>query len=359
MQLKIDWIAVNGYERVLRFEEPRLGLIGFIAIHSTQKGPALGGIRICPYASEELALKDALNLSAAMTIKCALASVPFGGGKTTIIGSPKKEKSREYLHAIGHAVNALKGLYICAEDSGICTEDIAAIHEVTCHAVGLPGEKGSGNPAPFTAFGVLRAIKATFAFLDGSDTLTGKHIAIQGVGAVGGHLAQFLFWEGARLTITDIDMEHAAKISHQYGALLVSPEQIIDTPCDLFAPCALGGVLSATHIERLRCRAVVGAANNQLPSIAEGDLLMRRSILYGPDFVANCGGVINVSFEKNKKGYNASASWEFCSSIYDRMLAIYKLAQKEHISPGRAAHVLAEKEFLNVEDPSNALTQTS
>ena len=342
MSIEISTILIEGHEKVIRFQNKNIGLTGFISIHSTLKGPALGGIRVVPYASEEEALADGLRLSQAMTTKCALAGVSFGGGKTTVIGNPKSVKSKEFLHTIGRAVDSLQGRYICAEDSGICPSDVETIHEVTPYVVGLPGEKGSGNPAIFTAWGVLRAMEATLMFLDKNSSLEGKRVAIQGTGAVGRELAQFLFWKGAKLIITDIDPKSARQVQIKYGAEVVGLEEIFEVPCDIFAPCALGGILSLNNISKLQCRAIVGAANNQLPFMHEGDLLKQMNILHAPEVVGNCGGVINVSFERSLLGYRPEASRNLTSLIYDRMLQVYDLAKAQNISPYRAALLLAD-----------------
>lgn len=336
-------LSISGYEQVLHIEEQRSGLQAMIAIHDTSLGPALGGVRIFPYQSSREALTDVLRLSRGMTYKSAVAQAGFGGGKSVIIADPRTERKKELLKAFGAAVDGLEGGYICAEDVGCSPEDVMVIRESTQYVVGLPHEKSSGNPSPFTAWGTFRGIQAVLKSLDGNDSLQGKVIAIQGMGSVGTFLADYLFWAGAHLIVSDIDPRKTEKLSAKYGATIVSPEEILYVSCDVLAPCAMGGVLHKESISRLQCRAIAGAANNQLLEEADGDRLMQRGILYAPDFVINAGGLINVSVELDKEGYSALSARRKVDQIQSELITIFALAKKKGISTQSAVNAIVEE----------------
>jgi len=342
MQLKLEDIAVEGYHRVVKVTDEASGLIGIISIHSKRLGSSLGGIRIYPYATFDEALTDALRLSKGMTYKSAMIDRGFGGGKSVIIADPKKDKTPELLHAFATAIESLNGDYIGAEDSGCSPADLKVMREVTSYLVGLDHEKSSGNPSYYTAWGTFRGIQATLKSRFGSDDVKGKTVAIQGVGSVGAILADFLFWHGAHLILSDVDAERAQKLARKYGAEAVPADEILSVECDVLAPCALGGILNETSIPKLKCAIVAGASNNQLLTPEDGVSLSQRGILYAPDYVINAGGLVNVGNELEAAGYNPKRALEGVDKIYDRLISIFNIAEKNGTSTEVAAQSLAE-----------------
>jgi leucine dehydrogenase len=342
-QVVLEEIPVPGYHRVVRARDAKRGLDAIIAIHDIRLSKAaLGGTRIYPYKTFEDALEDATRLARGMTYKSAASQCNWGGGKSVIIADPKKDKTEDLLAAFADAVNLLKGEYICAEDAGCSPEDVAVIAEHTPYAVGLPSDQSSGNPSPFTAWGVYRGIQAVMQHLFGSPSVEGKTIAIQGLGSVGARLAETLFWHGAKLVLTDIHMDRAEGLAKRFDAKLVTPDAIYEEPCDVFAPCAMGAIINTETIERLRCRAIAGAANNQLLTERDGEELRRLGILYAPDFVINSGGLINVTEETTKEGYNPRTSRNKINEIYDQLTLIFKIARENGISTQKAVMQLVE-----------------
>lgn len=341
--LVLEDVNVPGYHRVVRARDKRRGLDAIIAIHDLSLSrSALGGTRIHKYGSFEEALMDATRLAKGMTYKSASVQAGWGGGKSVINADPHTDKNEELLTAFAEAVNKLEGMYICAEDAGCSPQDIAVIAETTPYAVGLPHEKSSGNPSPFTAWGVFRGIQAVMNQLFGSDSVEGKTVAIQGLGSVGARLAELLFWHGAKLVISDIHMDRAEGLAKQFGAQFVSPDEIFEVPCDVFAPCAMGGIINGESIERLRCRAIAGAANNQLLTPRDGEELRRLGILYAPDFVINSGGLINVTEETTKEGYNPSSARQKVDGIYEQLKLIFNIAKENGISTEKAVMQLLQ-----------------
>ncbi len=342
-QLVIEEIAVPGFHKVIRARDAKSGLDAIIAIHDIRLGNvALGGTRIHAYKSFEDALEDVLRLSKGMTYKSVAAQCSWAGGKSVIIADPKKDKTDDLLISFAHAINSLKGEMICAEDSGSTPEDIATVAEHTPYAVGLPHEKSSGNPSPFTAWGVFRGIQAVMFQLFGSDSVKGRTVAIQGLGSVGSRLAELLFWHGARLVVTDTHMDRAEGLAKQFGAKLVKPEEIYDQPCDVFSPCAFGGIINPETIERLRCRAIAGATNNQLLKDSDAEELRRVGILYAIDFVINGGGLINVTQETTAEGYSPFTARNKIDGIYDQLRLIFDIASKNGISTLKSAMQLID-----------------
>ncbi len=339
--LQFEKIPVEGYEQVVKITHKSAGLTGIIAIHSSTLGPALGGIRIHPYGSFNEALEDVLRLSRGMTYKSAIAESGFGGGKGVIIADPKKHKTIELLLAFGAAVEKLGGNYICAEDAGCTTEDVKIIRRATKYVVGLPNAKSSGDPGTFTAWGVYRGIQAAAKKLFGTDSLEGRSVAIQGLGSVGSRLADILFWAGAELVLSDLDTAKVERLAHQYGARAVPADQILATECDILAPCALGGIINDKTLPFFQCRAIAGAANNQLLRDSHAVALQTRGILYAPDFVINAGGILNVTSELDEEGYNPTTPRYRVHRIYDTLLAIYEIAEKNRESTHSAALALA------------------
>lgn len=340
--LVLEEIVVEGYEKVIVATDESVGLKAIICLHNTVLGPALGGTRIYPYATFEEALEDVKRLSRGMTYKSALADCSWGGGKSVIIADPRKDKTEELLLAFGTAVNLLKGEYICAEDVGSTPEDMLTIAKATPYVVGLPHHKSSGNPSPFTAWGTFRGIQSVLKKLTGSVSLEGKKIALQGLGSVGTFLAEMLFWAGARLIVTDIDKKKVQEIVKRFSAKAVPPEEIFGVECDVFSPCAMGGIIQPKNIAKMRCKAIAGSANNQLLKDSDANLLLSRNILYAPDFVINSGGLINVSQELCPQGYDPQKARDKTDKIFDELLAIYAISEKSRISTQAAALVLGD-----------------
>lgn len=339
--LSIKKHAVNGYETVIEAENSETNLHCFIAIHNTERGPALGGVRIYPYKGEKEALEDVLRLSRAMTAKSSLAGLNLGGGKSVIIADPKRDKTPAMLRSFGEVIDSLKGTYIVAEDVGSSAEDMLVIREKTPYVVALPTERSSGDPSPFTAFGVLRGMEAAVKKMFGSPSLLGRSVAIQGLGHVGHCLAEQLFWLGAKVFIADIDDDKARLTAKKWGAKAVSPREIHRLPCDIFAPCALGGILNPGSIQELKCLAIVGSANNQLQNDDDDKLLFDRKILYAPDFIINAGGLINVSEELSPEGYSPLNAIAKIRKIYDTATTVFYRSEKERRGTGSIALELA------------------
>ncbi len=296
--MKITAIHTPDHERVVQFEDVSSGLFGYVAIHSTQLGPAAGGVRMRPYGNRSEALDDALRLSRGMTFKNAAADLPLGGGKSVIVGDPAVDKSPELMQAFGRVVQGLQGQYWTAEDMGMTPADMAQIRQETQFAAGLAdGRFASGDPSPITARGIFNAIRTTAQHRFGSADLKGKTVSVQGLGHVGHKLCEMLNDAGADLIVTDINADQVERVAEQFSAQPVAPDAIFTAKADIFAPCAIGGILNETSIPLLNVAAVVGGANNQLATDKDGKRLHQRGILYAPDFVANGGGIINVATE--------------------------------------------------------------
>lgn len=354
MGLHIKKLNIPHYEEVIEIKDSSRGLHAFIAIHDTTFGPALGGIRLLPYPTAAEALTDVLRLSKGMTYKSTLAGLPVGGGKSTIILDPAKGKTKEMFHAFGEAINYLEGRYIGAEDMNCSEEDVQTIFEVCPHILGLPGE-GTGDPARFTVRGTFVAILATAKHLWGSTCLKGKKIAIQGLGGVGSKLLDQLFWAGADLYVSDIRPEVVKSAVHQYGATAVAFEEIYDLECDIFAPCARGGILNEKSIKNLRCKAIVGAANNQLLTEEDGQRLKDRGILYAPDYLVNCGGVISVASALTPSEIHPQKVLFKTDAVFDRLLEIYKLAEQKNICTSVAADQIVEQLLQAAKEKQNVM----
>jgi len=340
--LSLKDLAIEGYERVVEVRDPACGLHAIIAIHNTKLGPALGGIRMHTYRNFEAALMDVLRLSEGMTFKSSTIQAGLGGGKSVIIGDPKTAKTPALLESFGRAINLLQGLYIGAEDSGISPEDLNHIRKKTQFLVGLDHEKSSGNPCAYTAYGTFWGIRAVAKKLFGSWDLRGKTVAIQGLGNVGILLAKILYWEGAHLIVSDIHPEKITAVVKETGAKAVDPTEILSAECDILVPCAMGAILNVDSIEKLKCKAIAGCANNQLEKTSDGDLLKAKGILYAPDFVINAGGLINVNAELSPQGYDPITPQVGLCQIYETLLDIFQLAEDKGICPRAASYALAE-----------------
>jgi leucine dehydrogenase len=292
-----DSPAFEGHEAVHAFSDEKAGLKCIIAIHSTARGPAGGGCRMWPYATTELALEDALRLSRAMSYKNAMADLELGGGKAVIIGNSRTDKTPAMFEALGRAIEAVGGRYWTAEDVGISPGDLLHARKHTRYVAGLDGHPAaSGDPSPVTADGVFRGIALCVKRALGRD-LDGVTVAIQGVGHVGGFLADRLSSAGAKLILTDINTELLAEVAARTGGKAVAPEAIFDAEAEVFAPCALGGAISAETLPRLKCKVIGGGANNQLADPGLGRAVFERGLVYAPDYVINGGGITNVAGE--------------------------------------------------------------
>ena len=321
-----------GHEQVTYISDPEVGLEAIVAIHDTTLGPSLGGTRLRPYPSEEAALTDVLRLSQAMTYKAAAAHLDLGGGKAVIIADPS-DKTDEMMRAYGRGVDWLGGRYITSVDMNTGVEDMEVIAEATDHVVGR--EDGLGDPSPVTATGVFSGIKACCEATYGTESLDGRSFVIQGIGKVGRDLATSLAEAGASVTVSDIDADKVATFADTHGLDTVGPDAVYDEPCDVFAPCAIGGVLNDDTIPRLACDIVAGGANNVLAERSHATDLMERGILYAPDYVINGGGLITVATEA-KNGTMADAI-EQAEAIGDRLAKMIKSAEEESITVLEAA----------------------
>ena len=326
------------HETVLFARDSESGYRGIIAIHSTVLGPAVGGTRFWNYASEEEAITDALRLSRGMTYKNALPGLPLGGGKSIIIGDNKTTNREALFRAHGRFVDSLGGRYITAEDVGTSPQDMEIVRQETQHVAGLLG--GSGDPSPFTARGVFRAIQAATKFRWNRDELSELTVAVQGCGHVGYHLVKMLHEAGAKLIVTDVNDENLARVVNEFGVVTVSPGEIFGVHADIFSPCALGGVINDQTITELKVQIVAGAANNQLLAEQHGEMLRERNILYVPDYVANAGGVFNGCTEL--LGWDSGLSLSKVDQIYDSVLTIFENANTQGLTTNEAANRLAE-----------------
>jgi leucine dehydrogenase len=343
--LAFNEIKIEGYERVVEIQDEHLHAI--IAIHNTVLGPALGGIRAYPYSSLDHALDDVLRLAKGMTYKAAIAETGTGGAKSVIFTDYRVPKSEEMLLTFAKAVNYFEGDYICAEDFGMGLADLEVVCKATPYAVGLSTPQSSGDPSHFTAYGGFRGIQAVCKKLWGSDSVEGRVFAIQGLGSVGMRIAHHLFWHGARLIVTDTNPTLVKQAVKDFGASAVAPDEIFNTTCDIFVPCALGAILNPHTILRLRCQAIAGLANNQLLTEKDGDALYQRGILYAPDYVINAGGAIAVSSEIAPQGFNSITARQLTDRIYDRLIKIFTLSDEKRKPPHVIANELAEHRLEN------------
>lgn len=324
--------------------DQKSGLHAIVALHNLKRGPAIGGTRFIEYDNTDLAIRDAMRLGRGMTYKAAISKLDHGGGKAVII-RPKgmTEAQRvEIFTAFGQFVDSLGGSYLTCEDSGTKVSDMNVVRKQTSHVLGFdPGAGSSGDPSPFTAFGVRRGIEAAVQFKLNRDSLKDLHVSIQGVGHVGYYLAQELHRAGARLTVTDVNKEAVDRCVAEFGAAAVAPDAIYGVACDVFAPCALGAILNDATLPQLQCKIIAGASNNQLAEDRHGVAVKAAGILYAPDYAINAGGLMNVAQEF--KGYDAEAARKKCATIYDTMLEIFERAAREDLPPNVVADKIVEE----------------
>ncbi len=331
-----------GHERVLLVSDRTSGLRAIIAIHDTTLGPAAGGCRMWPYASDEAALEDALRLSKAMTWKSALAGLPLGGGKAVIIGNSRTDKTPELLHAFGDAVQSLGGLYWTAEDVGTGVTTMRTVAERCDYVFGL-----AFDPSPWTALGAFEAMKACVEDRLGITSLDGLRVAVQGVGHVGAALVGHLTAAGAHCLVADVNGEAVDNVVRAHGAEAVDAEKIFEVDCDVFAPCALGGAVNHDTIDRLQAGIVCGVANNQLSDASIGVAIHERGITYAPDFVTNSGGMLAAaSGIFGKVDEPDGVIRERVVGIHDRVMAILDRSRREARPTADIADAMAREVVL-------------
>jgi leucine dehydrogenase len=331
-----------GHEQVVYFHNKDINLRCIVAIHSTVLGPALGGLRMWPYATEAEALTDVLRLSRGMTYKASVAGLNLGGGKAVLIGDPEKDKSEALFRSLGRFIGSLSNRYITAEDVGTTVDDMDLIYQETDRVVGVHRvHGGSGDPSPFTALGTLYGIRACLQKKFGHADVGRCSFAVQGVGSVGYHLVKLLRAEGAKVFVTDINQERVEAVVDEQRAEAVPMHQIYDVDATVFSPCAMGGIINEDTVPRLKCKIVAGGANNQLESNDCGTLLEQRGILYAPDYAINAGGLMNVAIEL--QGYNEDRARRMVETIFSIISRIFSVAERDHIPSWQAAERIAEQ----------------
>src|SRR4051794_7750744 len=339
----------SGHEQVVFCSDADSGLRAIIAVHSTALGPALGGTRFYPYASEQAAVADALRLSKAMSYKNSLAGLDLGGGKAVIIGDPRTDKTEALLRAYGRFVEALGGRYLTACDVGTYNADLDIVGRETRFAHGRSEAYGGcGDSSVLTAYGVFQGMRAAAAHCWGRPSLTGRTVAVAGVGKVGSHLTALLVEAGADVVVTDVDPGAVERLLVRFPAVraVADTAALVRTPHDVYAPCALGGALDDETVAVLPGRIICGGANNQLATPGVADQLLARGILYAPDYLVNAGGVIQVEDERH--GFSFSRAQAKASGIFDVALRVFQAADKEGVSPAAAADTLAEERMRSV-----------
>jgi leucine dehydrogenase len=342
-----ETIGQLGHEQVVFFQHQESGLRCVIAIHSTLLGPAFGGIRMWPYASEEDALRDVLRQSRGMTYKAAIAGLDVGGAKAVLLGNPETDKSEALLRALGRFIHSLGGRYIASEDVGTNADDMELIRLETPYVVGVPeANGGSGDPSRFTALGTLHGIRACLEFKYGRADLRRVSFAVQGAGQVGYHLIKLLRREGAKVFVTDIAEDRVEHVVDEFGAEAVPMSQIYDVDATVFSPCALGAVINEDTLPRLRCEIVAGGANNQLESDELGTQLEQRGILYAPDYAINAGGLMSSALEL--QGYSEARAERRVARIHAIIARILNVARERKIPTWQAAQQLAEQRLASI-----------
>ncbi|MBD2842179.1 Leu/Phe/Val dehydrogenase [Erythrobacter rubeus] len=326
------------------------GLMAIIAVHSTHLGPGAGGTRFWHYPDPKDGLRDALRLSRGMSYKNAMAGLPLGGGKAVILADDNRTKTPELLAAFGDAVEGLGGKYVTAEDVGISEADMVAVSKRTAHVSGLPvsgNHAAGGDPGPFTAMGIYLGIKAAVRHKLGKGSVEGVHVAVQGVGSVGGGVAKLLAKDGAKLTLADIDAKRAAALAKELGGSSVDADGILSTPCDVLSPNALGAILNEDSIANLDTRIVAGGANNQLARAHHGQTLFDRGILFAPDYVINAGGIMSVATEylarRDGKETGVEAVHDRIATIPERLEQIWEASDSTNTSPDIVADRMAQE----------------
>ena len=342
-----ETLDTSGHEQVVFCHNKDAGLKAIIAIHSTVLGPALGGLRMWPYKSEQEALNDVLRLSRGMSYKNAVAGLNIGGGKGVIIGDPNKDKSEVLFRAFGRFVDSLGGRYITAEDVGIDVNDMEYVLKETEFVTGVHQvHGGSGDPSPFTAYGTLQGLLAALSVVYGNEEVGERSYAVQGLGHVGMEYLKLLRERGAKCYVTDINPALVERAVNEFGAIAVGLDEIYDVDADVYSPCALGGTVNDKTLPRLKCKIICGAANNQLASDAIGDEVEKKGILYAPDYAVNAGGVMNVSLEID--GYNRERALRMMRTIYYNLGRIFEISKRDGIPTYKAADRMAEERIQTI-----------
>ena len=338
-----EHLEKRDHEQVVFCSDKKTGLRAIVAIHNTNLGPALGGTRMWTYATDEEALVDVLRLSRGMTYKAAVAGLNLGGGKAVIIGDPNKDKNEALFRAFGRFVEGLAGRYITAEDVGTDVRDMEFVRMETKYVTGIDKALGgSGDPSPVTGFGVYMGMKASMKELTGSDSLSGKRVAVQGAGHVAQFVCEHLMKEGAKVYICDIFPDKVKAVADKVHAEAVAPEKIYEVDADLFCPCALGAIVNDATIPKFKFKAIAGGANNQLADEAKhGQMLIERGIMYAPDYAINAGGLINVYNEL--EGYSQERALKQAEGIYDTILKIFAISKRDGVPTYEASNRLAEE----------------
>jgi glutamate dehydrogenase/leucine dehydrogenase len=331
----------DNHQAVSFFDDEKTGLRAIVAIHNTNLGPATGGTRLYSYKNEAEALKDALKLSRAMTYKCALAGVNFGGGKAVIICTPKN-KNKALMRSYGEKINTFGGVYTTGTDVGITQEDTEYMGESCPYILGLKNVKHTTGD--MAALGVFYGIEAALEVLYGKADFKKRTVAIKGLGKLGGRLLELLYAEGATLLVAEKDKVRVESLKAKYPNItVVSPKKITQTVCDVYAPCAMGGDLSPESIKHIRAKIIAGGANNQLTEEGVGKLLHNQGILYIPDYVLNSGGLIHIVDELEKGGYSEKRVLSRIKQIKTTIQTIAKLSHKKKVPTNEIANMLAEK----------------
>jgi leucine dehydrogenase len=337
-----ETISTSGHEEVVFCHNKDAGLKAIIAIHNTVLGPALGGTRMWPYASEAEALNDVLRLSRGMTYKAAVSGLNLGGGKAVIWGDPNKDKSEALFRAFGRFVNSLGGRYITAEDVGIDVNDMEYVLRETEFVTGVHQvHGGSGDPSPFTAYGTLQGLMAALQVKYGNEEVGNYSYAVQGVGHVGMEFVKLLRERGAKVFVTDINKDSVQRAVDEFGCEAVALDDIYDVDADVYSPTALGGTVNEKTLPRLKCKVICGAANNQLANDQMGLEVAAKGILYAPDYAVNAGGLMNVSLEID--GYNRERAMRMMRTIYYNLGRIFEIAKRDGIPTNKAADRMAEE----------------
>lgn len=338
-----DYMSKYGYEKVLLFQNEDVGLRAVLAIHSTVLGPAAGGCRFWTYASDLDAIEDAMRLARGMTYKYAAAGVNLGGGKVVVIGDPKRADREMVFRALGRFINNLRGEYLTGEDVGTTLQDMDYMRMETPYVITLSQASGGAGPiGGATAFGVLQAMKACAQETWGSADLQGRKIVVQGLGAVGQPMVEYLVKANAHVTIADIDSNRVAQLQQDFSVNAIDVRDVFSADADIYCPCALGGVVDDETLAQFRVKIICGSANNQLREERHGDELTRRGILYAPDYIANAGGTV-FDTDRLWGGVNAQRGMNKVSKIFERMLQVIAISKSQAIPTYLAADRLAEE----------------